>query len=109
MTDENAGPTEDPKVTDWVRFARWSLGEISGDNYADELVAEGEDNGSPWIQMLRRDDTPDALRARAERAEAAVERLRALVAECYQCRTDNGGYIPSELGDRLGAALRSDA
>lgn len=41
-------------MTDWVRFARWSLGEITNDEYADALVAEGEDEDSPSIKVLRR-------------------------------------------------------
>lgn len=45
---------DEPPPTDWVRFARWSLGEITDDEYADALVAEGEDEDSLAIQILRR-------------------------------------------------------
>lgn len=41
-------------MTDWQRFARWSLGEISSDEYADALVAEGASEDDPEIRMLRR-------------------------------------------------------
>lgn len=44
--------------TDWQRFARWSLGQITNGEYADALVAEGEDEDSIAIQILRKN--PDA-------------------------------------------------
>lgn len=33
--------------------------------------------------------------------------LTGLVQECYGQRVSNGGYIPSELGDRLRRALKA--
>lgn len=47
MTDEREPPNN------WVRFAQWFLGEITDNEYADALVAAGEDEDSPSIQMLR--------------------------------------------------------
>jgi hypothetical protein len=46
-----------------------------------------------------------AERARGDNAEGELGRLRTLVAECYGARVNNGGYIPSALGDRLRDAL----
>jgi hypothetical protein len=34
-----------------------------------------------------------------------LEASRALLAEVYDNRLHNGGYVPSGLGDRIGAAL----
>lgn len=41
-------------MTDWVRHARWQMGEITNGEYADELVAEGEREDSIIILSLRR-------------------------------------------------------
>lgn len=44
--------------TDWVRHARWQLGEITNGEYADALVADGEPEDSISIVILR--ENPDA-------------------------------------------------
>lgn len=44
--------TESP--TDWQVFARWSLGELSDEEYIEHLLARGESEDEPMIQTLRR-------------------------------------------------------
>lgn len=54
-------------ATDWVRHARWQLGEITNGEYADALVAEGEHEDEPLIQILRRE--PGARQRQVRRVE----------------------------------------
>jgi hypothetical protein len=53
--------------TNWVRHARWQLGEITNGEYADALVAEGESEDDITIQILRRN--PDSRMATPRKEE----------------------------------------